>query len=183
MDKYQRRIIFGLGGVLVVAVIAAAAFLIPKVGGLIPANPVGSPEFALSTRMERQQPLIDILRVEINNDGQLLEVVLLDLDPDGDWSEADQSNMVKAIWMAMEFAADRELSLDIAFWRELTAVNAADQEQVEIYYSTSSFVCDGSNLMDIDFTEIATASVVLENCYGYPNMAVIAKLKVDLWTR
>lgn len=183
MDKYQRRIIFGVGGVVLVVVIAAAAFLIPRISNLAPANPVGSPEFALAQRMNRQQPKITVLRVDITQDGQLLEVIALDLDPDGAWTEFEQNNMVKAVWMALEFAADRDLSMNLTYWRELTAINAADQQQVEIYITTSSMICGKSGILEMDFTEIPTATAIFGACSGFPDSSIIASLKVDLWTR
>jgi len=183
MDKYKQRIIIGLGGVALVVVVVAAAFLIPRVIDLVPTNSVGSPEFALAQRMNRQQPKITVLRVDITQDNQLLEVILLDLDPDGSWTEFEQNNMVKATWMALEFAADRELSMNLTYWRELTAINVADQQQVEIYITTTSMICGKSGILEMDFTEPATATAIFGACSGFPNSSIIANLKVDLWTR
>lgn len=183
VDKYKQRIIFGVGGVVLVVVIAAAAFLIPSLIDLAPTNSIGSPELALAQRMNRQQPKITVLRVDITQDGELLEVILLDLDPDGSWTEFEQNNMVKAVWMAMEFAADRELSMNLTHWRELTAINVADQQQVEIYLATSFMICGRSALLEIDFTEAATATAIFESCSAFPDGSIIASLAVDLWTR
>lgn len=170
-DKHRNRIFLALGGVLLVVVLGAAAFLIPQLVDLGQVGQ-GSPEYQLAQQVERMAPVLDVLSIEIVNyeetDYRYAEIVILDLVAHRLWTDPEVLEVDRAMLALMEYATKNGVDANIQFWGLVLAVDY-DGNEVEIYQVQFVFFCYEETMIDLDFND-ADHDDVTESCIGIPNV-------------
>ena len=183
-NSYKKQLT-GVGVIVALAVLALGAFAVTKIVAS-QARPSAQargadPASQLARDMERAFPLISILGVDEDSEGNRITVLLFDPEPEDIWGEAEFEKMDSAILLAMEFADGLGRNLTINFLNDKASVVTPQGEEVVALVVGSSMLCWLTEMEDDVNWARADHDTVVENCTMFPVGGFWAKAEMILW--